>query len=62
MYVDDGAIYAVSATTQATVASALTGYEEVLRWLVNNGLSADLAKTELITFTKSCANTDLTGG
>jgi hypothetical protein len=62
MYVDDRAIYAVSATTQAAVTSALTGYEEVLRWLAKNGLSTDSAKTELITFTKTRANTDLTGG
>jgi hypothetical protein len=61
MYVNDGAIYAVSATAQAAVTSALKGYEEVLRWLAKNGLSADLAKTELITFTKTRANTDLTG-
>jgi len=62
MYVDDREIYAVSATTQAAVTSALTGYEEVLHWLSKNGFSADSAKTELITFTKTRANTDLTGG
>jgi hypothetical protein len=62
MYVDDREIYAVSAITQAAVTSALTGYEEVLHWLSKNGFSADSAKTELITFTKIRANTDLTGG
>ena len=62
MYVNDGAIYVVSATTQAAVTSALMGYKEVLCWLASNGLSADLAKTELIMFMKPRANIDLTGG
>jgi hypothetical protein len=62
MYVDDGAIYAVSATTQAAVTSALMGYEEVLCWLAANRLSTDPGKTELITFMKPHANTDLIGG
>jgi len=62
LYVDDGAIYAILATTQAAVTSALMGYEEVLCWLTANGLSADPGKTELITFKKKCTNTDLIGG
>ena len=52
----------MSATTQAVVTSALTGYEEVLCWLADNRLSADPGKTKLIIFTKLCANTDLTRG
>jgi len=48
--------------TQAAVTSALMGYEEVLCWLADNGLSADPGKTKLITFMKPHANTDLTGG
>jgi hypothetical protein len=38
MYVNDGAIYAVSATTAAAALRACNYYMEVLKWLDNNGL------------------------
>jgi len=53
LYVDDGAIYAVSATTKATTRSAIEGFEMALQWLDNNGLSADPAKTKLMIFNPS---------
>jgi hypothetical protein len=61
MYVDDGAIYAVSATTAAMALRACNYYMEVLKWLHNNGLQADLSKTELMMFQPTCANPNLTG-
>src|SRR5712671_1141105 len=62
MYVDDGAIYAVSTTTNATALSTVQGLEDVLQWLHRNGLTADPDKTELITFAKQPRNPDLIGG
>jgi hypothetical protein len=50
LYVDDGAIYAMSATTDSATKSAIQGFEQALDWLKRNGLSADPAKTELMTF------------
>jgi hypothetical protein len=41
MYVNNGAIYTVSATTTAAAAQVHKYYEEVLKWLDNNGLQAD---------------------
>ena len=38
MYVDDGTIYAVSATTTAAATQAHLYYTEVLKWLDDNGL------------------------
>ncbi len=52
LYINNGAIYATSATKCATTLTATKQYEEVLQWLHQNGLQADLAKTELITFSK----------
>ncbi len=43
LYIDNGAIYAVSTTTSATTTSAIAGFEAILIWLCNNGLSANLA-------------------
>jgi hypothetical protein len=62
MYIDDGAIYATSATTIAAAESAVKGYNEVLNWLKDNGLEADLAKTKLMTFKQSRSNPNLIGG
>ena len=52
LYMDDGAIYATSATTMAATEVALKGYKKVLGWLCTNGLDADLNKTKLMTFTR----------
>jgi hypothetical protein len=38
MYIDDGAIYAISATTSAIASRAHQYYTEVLKWLDDNGL------------------------
>jgi hypothetical protein len=62
MYVDDGAIYTTLATTMAAAKSAIRGYNEVLKWLRDNGLEADPAKTELMTFKRSKSNPNLLGG
>ena len=51
LYVNDGTIYATSATTTAATEAALDGYKEVLGWLRANGLDADPSKTKLMTFT-----------
>jgi hypothetical protein len=62
MYVDDGAIFATSATTKAATTSALEGFNEAVHWLHNNGLKVDPSKCQLIIFhkTRKCAN--LLGG
>ena len=52
LYIDDSTIYATSATEHATTTTAIKRYKEVLQWLHRNGLQADLAKTELMTFSK----------
>jgi retron-type reverse transcriptase len=56
MYVDDGAIYAISHTMNATATKARKRFHAVLEWLYRNGLDADPAKTELMTFKKRSAN------
>jgi hypothetical protein len=61
MYVDDGAIYAISATTTAAASRARQYYMEVLKWLDDNGLQADPSKTELMMFCPTHANPNLTG-
>jgi len=61
MYVDDGAIYAISATTTAVASRARQYYMEVLKWLDDNGLQADPSKMELIMFRPTHANPNLTG-
>jgi hypothetical protein len=61
LYVNDGAIYTVSATLKATTESAQSKYETVLTWLHDNGLQTDAAKTELITFTPKCTNPKFVG-
>jgi hypothetical protein len=38
MYINNGAIYAVSATTTTVALKAYNYYMEVLKWLDNNGL------------------------
>jgi len=60
LYVNDGAIYVVSATKQAATKAALEGYKVVTTWLHMNGLEADPAKTELMTFTPT-RRSNLTG-
>jgi hypothetical protein len=62
LYVDDGAIFAVSATTDSATKSVIKGFEEALTWLKRNRLSADLVKTELMTFQPPHTNWDLVGG
>ena len=61
MYVNDGAIYAVLATTTAIASQAHQYYTEVLKWLDDNGLQADLSKTELMMFHPTYANPNLIG-
>src|SRR5216683_7829164 len=63
LYVDDGAILAISATaaTATEFKLAIASNEISLKWLSDNGLSADPAKTKLMTFTKG-HQPDLTGG
>jgi hypothetical protein len=61
MYVDDGAIYAMSATVRGTTDSAAEGYSQVLRWLHRNGLTANPEKCEFMTFTHSRTNPNLIG-
>jgi len=61
LYVDDGAIYTVSATLKAATESARTKYETILTWLHDNGLQTDAAKTELMTFTPKHANPKFVG-
>ncbi len=52
IYVNDGAIYAISATTIAAATSTVQGLEATLQWLHRNSLTTDPNKTELITFMK----------
>ena len=61
MYVDDGAIYAISATTTATATQACQYYSEVLKWLDDNGLQANPSKMELMMFRPTHANPNLVG-
>jgi len=61
LYVDDGAIFAVSATKQAATMAALEGYNVVSAWLHTNSLKANPAKTELMTFAPT-RRSHLTGG
>jgi hypothetical protein len=61
LYIDDGAIYTVSATLKAATESARIKYEAVLTWLHKNGLQTDAAKTELMTFTHNRANPKFVG-
>jgi hypothetical protein len=56
MYVDDGAIYATSCMTNAAAMKARERFHAVLEWLYRNGLDADPAKTELVTFKKQSAS------
>ena len=61
MYVDDGAIYTMSATIKGASDSAAEGYSQVLQWLYRNGLTTDPEKCEFMTFIHSCANLNLVG-
>jgi hypothetical protein len=61
MYVDDGAIYAISATTQAAAPRATKHYTKVLEWLDDNGLQADPSKMELMIFNPRRQKSNLTG-
>jgi len=62
LYVDNGAIFSVSKTTNAATASAIQGLEQALTWLTRNGLSANPAKIELMVFTPCRSNPNLVGG
>jgi hypothetical protein len=61
MYVDDGAVYATSATIKGAMDSVTEGYTQVLGWLYWNGLTADPDKCELMTFTHSRTDPRKTG-
>ena len=50
LYVDDGAILAVSATPKSACENAISKLEQSLRWLNTNGLQTDAEKTELMIF------------
>ena len=50
MYVDDGAILAISATPRSATEKAISKLEESLKWLHLNGLSTDADKTEVMVF------------
>ena len=50
LYVDDGAILAISATPKSACENAISKFEQSLRWLDKNGLQTDAEKTELIIF------------
>ena len=50
LYVDDGAIFSVSATPYSACKNAISKLEETLKWLHVNGLTADFDKTELMIF------------
>jgi len=61
IYMDDGAIYAILATTAAAASKARHHYMEVLKWLDDNSLQADPSKTELMMFRPIHANPNLIG-
>ena len=61
MYVDDRAIYATSRMMTAAAIKACECFHAVLEWLYRNGLDANLAKTELMTFKKRSTNRNLIG-
>ena len=50
LYVDDGAIFAISATPKSACENAISKLEQSLRWLNTNGLQADAEKTEIMIF------------
>ena len=50
LYVDDGAILAISATPKSACENAISKLEQSLRWLDTNGLQADTEKTEIMIF------------
>jgi hypothetical protein len=54
LYVDDGAIYSVSAMTGVATEKARALYETTLTWLRENGLRADPDKSKLMVFIKPC--------
>ena len=60
MYIDDGAIYATSATIKGALNSVKEGYTQTLDWLFRNGLTADPDKCELMTFTHNRTRPDKT--
>ena len=50
LYVDVGAILAISATPKSACENAISKFEQSLRWLNSNGLQADAEKTEIMIF------------
>ena len=50
LYVDDGAIFSVSATPYSAAQNAQSKLEDTLRWLHVNSLTANYDKTELMIF------------
>ena len=50
LYVDDGAILAISATPKSACENAISKLEQSLRWLDTNGLQTDAEKTEIMIF------------
>jgi hypothetical protein len=61
LYVDDGAIYATSATIKSAVDAARDGFIECLEWLSCNGLAINATKLELMVFSPDRAKQDLIG-
>jgi len=61
IYVNDGTIYATSATANAAATSTIHGLKLALAWLHHNGLTVDPNKTKLITFARRPQNPDLIG-
>ena len=52
MYVDDGKIYVSSASLYTNVILLSLAYEEVATWLTNAGLAPDLAKREIMHYSR----------
>ena len=50
LYVDDGSIFSTGPTYRTAIRAAAAGLEDILGWLMRNGLRADPDKTELMIF------------
>src|SRR5487761_1260437 len=50
LYVDDGSIFSSNVTFQSATDEAVKRFQEVLFWLKDFGLSADMDKTEIMYF------------
>jgi len=61
LYIDNRAIFSVSATTGVATEKACVLYQMVLSWLRENGLRADPEKSKLMVFAKLRRKMHLTG-